>query len=262
MVRDRSYCRWWIAAAAALILIPLLFYLMVGGRMTGHEFSPDDFSHRYFSYNQMPWFHLPLRGIEYRDATPVFEQMLYADGLIGKVSQEKRWHLVSDSGSNPRSTDFDARFLCRYLDLKDENGECFWIGWNRRYPELSSEFWPIIADLARGYLYLDVAAIMQPAMSVSDESVPHFREYLVETATTAFVRKGNQCQVQENDEQAIAWFDRAIEIRPSVKAFLARAVSHNRLGNEKLSELDRQRAKEIIEAGTDLEEHATDLPGQ
>ena len=53
MAARRSNPGWWIFGIA-VIVVPFLFYLIIGGRVDGEEFSPDDFSRRYFSYNIMP----------------------------------------------------------------------------------------------------------------------------------------------------------------------------------------------------------------
>jgi hypothetical protein len=249
MAENRSYVGCWIAAAMALIAGPFLLYLFIGGRVQGEEFSPDDFSRRSFSYNVMPIFHFTVQGIYYQDSTPVFEQTLFADGLLGnandQVSSDKQWHLINDTVSDQRSGDFDARILCRFLNLTNPDSESIWIQWNGKFPKLAAQFWPIIADLARESLYLDISTIMLKATGVTDSTADSFQDFLVRSASRAFLEQGQALQHQNEFERAASMFTRSIEILPSKEAFSGRSDCLRALGKLKLSEQDLQASENL-----------------
>ncbi len=228
---------------------PILLYLFIGGRVQGEEFSPDDFSRRSFSYNVMPIFKITLQGIHYQYSTPVFEQTLFADGLLGNVNSAvnsaKQWHLIDDTISDPRSADFDARILCRFLDLTGPDSVSIWFQWNRKYPKLAAQFWPIIADLARANLYPDISTIMLKAARLTDSTAVSFPDFLVHSASTAFLDKALEMQKQNEMERAVSLFTHSIEILPSPEAYAARADCYRALGKMDLSEQDRRASENL-----------------
>ena len=179
MGSKRSFFGWILGIGlVALVILPIaLLYFSTAGLVYGEEFSPDDFRRRSFSYNVVPWFNYTLQGIDYEDVTPVLEQTLVADGLIKPSKNVKTksqiWHLVSDSQSQiDRSSDFDARILCRYLDMTEPEGENIWVVWNADHPKLSKVFWPTVSELARHQIYWAIPDVMRRALSVSDDDDP------------------------------------------------------------------------------------------
>lgn len=209
MVEKRSNLVWWILGGSLIFGLPFLVYLYIGGLVTGEEFSPDDFSRRHFSYNIVPFFNICRSGVEYHDKTPVFDQTLLNDGLLGEIGEgkgktdtdmatldqdaknvtvaaiQKRWHLIRDSASDAESRDFDANLLIRFLDLVDSEHESIWIKFNEDHPELANEFWPIVADMARYYMYVELTDIMARAVTIDAESVDEFRIFMKSHASNA-----------------------------------------------------------------------------
>ena len=245
MAQRKSYNGLWIAVSIALVCVPVFLYLYFSGWVYGEEFSPDDFSRRRFSYNSMPFFKITVKGIEYDDMTPVFEQTLFADGLIGKANPVKRWHLISDSISVQDSPDFDAKLLARILDLKNENNDSIWIAWNENYPHLAKRFWPIIADLARENLYLDVADIMQNAIGLDKANVDKFSVALEEMSSEAFCRKGRNLLNDKENKKAIDCFSKSIDILATKQALEGRAEAYKTIGENDKSAADLDAAKKL-----------------
>ena len=167
------------AGLALVLILPVLCLILLGvGQINGVEFSPDDFSRRSFSYNQMPLTGWVVRNKVYRDQTSDLEKSLTADRLIRSVIlKKKRWHLVSELGSSEIPHQCDARFLTGYLEKLDDDGNNYWDTWNTDYPKCAKVFWPEVAELARDEMYLKIADVMRVAINVSkDDPVPLGRE--------------------------------------------------------------------------------------
>lgn len=240
MAEKRSNRIWWVLGISLVLGIPFLMYLYIGGQVVGEEFSPDDFSRRRFSYNVVPFLNVCISGIEYRDQTSVFAQNLLNDGYLreigearvedenpsavvedassgsenvaadqttglGKTTKQpaaKRWHLVEDSASNLQSRDFDAKLLVRFLDLTDSEYESIWIIFNEDYPGLADEFWPIVADMARNYLYVELTEIMARATKVNRENISDFETFMRRHASQAFEKLANEKTAQGDLQMA------------------------------------------------------------
>ena len=213
---------WWIFGVSVVVIVPFLFFLTIGGSIQGEEFSPDDFSRRRFTYNVAPLFGWRLQGIQYDDKTPVLEQTLLTNGYLGKnaakTAANKRWHLVYDNGSNLESRDFDARLLIRFLDLNDGKHESFWMKWNDDRPDLADEFWPVVAEMARNYLYVDLTDIMARATKLSDSQVEDFRAYMKERAATAFCNLAERQRKELAYRNALTSYETSLKYAPSEAA--------------------------------------------
>jgi hypothetical protein len=177
-----------------LATIPIgLIVFATRGYVSGSEFSPDDFTRRHFSYQQLPWLNWTISGIEYNDVTPELEQSLMKNGLIERrvppTGQSKTWHLFWDARV-PDSHGCDARFLTSYLDFSDwdattATSKPYWLTWNEAHPDSAKVFWPTIADLARNEMYLVIPTIMRFAMDQSDDDAALFQ-----TELNTFVQQG------------------------------------------------------------------------
>lgn len=232
--------------SAVLICIPVGVYLYVGGWVSGEEFSPDDFSHRYFSYNKMPFFGISVRGIQHNDSTPVFEQTLLNDGLIVDPNRAvKRWHLVSDTWSDSNSPDFDARLLCQFLRLHNNNNESIWSKWNEDHPDFAKEFWPIIASLARENLYLDVSELLHKADGLEQSDVEVFRQYALDFSISALNEKGAKLSQDGQDKEAIEVYSVSIDIEPRKETLLARSDCYSTIGDSENSKQDKVAADKL-----------------
>lgn len=165
-----------------LLVLSLPVWLLVmftSGWTHGVEFSPDDFSRRSFTYNQMPWVGWTIQGKEYVDRTNSLEKGLISDGLIKSVNNSPQvWHLTEDTSSisgNQVPAECDARFLTGYLDLRGAEGDLYWEAWNDEHPKLAKILWPIVADLARNEDYLKIPPLMRMAMGQSKDDPESFQ---------------------------------------------------------------------------------------
>ena len=226
MAQNRSNIRWWILGISVGFSFIGLLVLLFGGEVNGEEFSPDDFSRRSFSYNVMPFFKVCLRGIEYQDRTPVFEQTLLSDGYLGEIAKKldgsKQWHLVYDSASDPKSPDFDAKLLVRFLELKNTQFESIWMKWNDDYPELAAKFWPVVADMARNNLYVELTDIMARAVSLTEHDILDFENFIDQHASSAFCRLADRLKNDGDFMDALEQYKKSLDLMPSKRAALGK----------------------------------------
>lgn len=219
-----------ILLVGCFVLFGIAIYLVRGGAVRGEEFSPDDFSRRSFSYNVMPWTGIVLQGIRYEYSTPVFDQTLSGDGFISNTTGEQRWHLLHDNISDPDGPDFDARFLAAFLDQSKRNYESVWFAWNEAHPDLADEFWPIVAELAREYLYLDLTPIMHQAIGVDKEAEDSFRRFMKDTAVAALNRKAEGLTADGKLKRAAEVYSKSLRIQTNDEAQAGLDESNRRLG--------------------------------
>ena len=131
-------------------------YLAYGCSYSGQEFSPDDFSIRYFKYRYEPITETVLRGRTFTKDSGDWPNLV-TDKLVKPIyKKEKTWHLIHDNGNylGGASVDSDARFLINFLSLRNENGENTWMAWNSENPKLAKVLWPFIAEMAVSYTHL------------------------------------------------------------------------------------------------------------
>jgi hypothetical protein len=207
--------------AGVFCLLITLFFLYASGETNGLEFSPDDFTRRRFSYNRTPYLNWVLKGESFDDRTTTLEDSLTLDGFIPtRISTTKIWHLVSDSGS---SADFpsdqcDARFLTRYLDLSNNEGEYIWTLWNEDHPKCAKVFWPHVANLARNEMYLKVPDIMRFAMQLKKDNVVSFTKELEEILAAAYLELGTLDLDTVNWERAASRLQQSYDLNPTEAA--------------------------------------------
>lgn len=159
---------WLVVGLGGLLLLGgfLLLLMVATGSVEGEEFSPDDFGRRHFSYVRADWFPVTLAGIQYTNITDPLVTSLVNQGLIvptGNANQ--KWDLVSDNRMRQDSTAYDAKILCRYLDLRMINGDLVLDDWATKNPEHAKVLWPAVAQLARSGDYSRISLLMEPFVS-------------------------------------------------------------------------------------------------
>ena len=214
----------WIALMVAFICIPFGILVMIGmGYTYGEEFSPDDFSRRSFSYNQIPGLEWTFIKKTYEDRTTTFEESLVVDDLVQPITNKtKNWHLTFDSGSRSSlmSHECDARFLTGYLDLTNDEGDYYWELWNADYPKSAAIYWPKIADLARDQMYLKIPDVMQVAMEVDQDDADMLSKKLDDVIAKAYFELGKIDRELKRYQRAKYRLERSIEIQPSTEVSL------------------------------------------
>ncbi len=209
-----------VSLLVMLIVVPVLFLIMLGlGTVQGVEFSPDDFSRREFSYNQMPLTGWIVSKKQYVDLTSDLERSLVVNKLVpAVVLKKKRWHLVSEIGPPVISHECDARFLTGYLDKLHDEGGNYWDTWNTDFPKSAKVFWPHVAELARDEMYFKVADVMRVAMSISKDNPDSLDRSLHKTMSQAYLELGTLDSELGRLERAKYRLERSIEFDSNSKA--------------------------------------------
>lgn len=214
---------------ATIILVPAtLQILSIYGEKSGVEFSPDDFTFRRFDYCKLPVINWTRRGIKYSKLDNGTAEMLVVDDWIRPTGRTpQRWHLVSESGSSistsASSKECDARFLTRYFDMTDSDGVNRVVNWTDENPESAKFFWPLIAEMSRDSLYLQIPEVIEFVLAFPEpDSDDSFEFELGNEASEAWYKAGLTDQLNGRHDRAIQHFSKAI----------AKGVSGHKLANE------------------------------
>ncbi|SRR6056297_1160845 len=148
---------------------------LVQGKVSGKEFSPDDFGQRNFSFWEIPLVHLQVTPIRRSGSVNSLTSYLTAQKMIvipPTIAKQpsgtpiKNWHLVNLSRGGIARPPSDAEILVHYL-----NGDVGtrWRNWSTDHPQLAAAFWPLVQRLAKRELYIlipDLFGIAQQADTV------------------------------------------------------------------------------------------------
>jgi hypothetical protein len=210
-----------IAVFTVLLLVASFFILSAMGERSGVEFSPDDFTMRRFTYCRLPLINWTKRGIEY-DAVPTesFQVLIDDDWIRASGRTPKRWHLVratsgfdSSTGGKNSPPECDARFLTKYLELTNTDGENYIMKWTDDHPKAAKVFWPLIAELARDNLYLPIPQLMEFAIEFPKmDDTERFNSEFEQLVANAWFEAAKTDQLNGRHERAIKRFDVAIKI--------------------------------------------------
>ena len=183
-----------IFSVVAFVIFALFasLYFAYGCRYSGKEFSPDDFSVRYFTYRYEPITETVLSGRTFTKDSGWLPSLV-ADKLVKPVyKKEKTWHLVHDNGNyfHGASADSDARFLIDFLSLQNENHENTWTEWNSENPKLAKVLWPLIAEMARDEMYLIVGDVFSFVLDTDVSEPKKFQADLQKEVAKAYLKMG------------------------------------------------------------------------
>ncbi len=233
-----------------MVISPIMFLVLFGlGQVRGIEFSPDDFSRRSFSYNQLPLVDWVIFKKSYDDITPDLEESLVTNKLINTVvNNTKTWHLVSESSMSVISHECDARFLIGFLDKTDSDLANYWDTWNTEHPECAIVFWPHVAELARDKMYLNIRKPMKVAINQEDDDPVEFDLRLRKTLGEVYLELGSLDLELGRMERARHRLNRAIEFSPTRESFLCRSKCLQELGLHAESKRDAQSAAALIKS--------------
>ena len=189
--------RKYVAIFAGVALVLLVFvgclYISFGCHYAGKEFSPDDFTARYFTYRYEPITGTVLSRRTFTKDSDTLLTSLVADKFVKPINKkEKTWHLIQDNGSyfSGASVDSDARFLISFLSLQNENGENTWTAWNSENPKLASVLWPFIAEMARDEMYLVVGDVFSFVLNADVAKPKKFQTDLQREIAKAYLKLG------------------------------------------------------------------------
>lgn len=214
----RSSRLWfWLPILAGVIIfsaVGLIFAVLTFGRVSGEEFSADDFRRREFTYYQIPIVAYQVRPTHHRDTTPPIRSFLTANGhLPKKDADDPEWDLVYDNTTKPNSPVLDASILCGYLDQVDSEFGNYWTNWSTDNKPLANELWPIVVELARLGEYLLMPDIFRAAERNTDPN--DLRDELVDICFGYLIPK-SELLVEDGDASlAVDLCDFLLDLDPS-----------------------------------------------
>lgn len=195
---------------AVLSLFGVVLTAMFGG-VHGVEFCPQTFERRSYSFYEIPWIGIQVRGVRHNDLTGPVEKHLRSSKLIPVAQQDSRtWHIVIGMRGTSRPQTGDAEILCRYFDACDAEEQHVWLDWSKKHPQMASSLWPAIAQLSREDLYVYVPELIELAKN-SQDSV-RFQQQLNMRLAEQFYRVAQRCQQAENHAAAVRYLDEALKI--------------------------------------------------
>ena len=217
-------------AGIAAVLLGLLLTLMFGG-VHGIEFCPQTFERRSYSFYEIPWIGVQVRGVRHVDLTGEVEKHLVKQSLvpIAAKAPQRNWHIVHGwRGASSRETG-DAAILMNYLDAQDAEEKLVWLDWSEKNPKLATVLWPAIARLSRDDLYVFIPELI--ALTKHVEDPVQFQQKLNLSLADKLYLVAQRYQQAENHSAAVRYLDEALQI------------------NGKRADLRRARAKSLAAQG-------------
>jgi hypothetical protein len=202
-----------LAALLVLFGAPLLRY----GAVVGQEFAPGRFQRRTYHYWEIPLIHVQMTPLKKQDDTNDLEKYLVAQKLVVPRNEAKpRWDLVSLARGGVEAPPGDAAILCRYLDIKNDEGDLIWLKWSKDNAALAKVFWPAVADAARREMYIVAPELFHLALAADDAA-----ELKNELAQRLAERYENTARVQQQlgqHQRAVELFDASLQHNPELAA--------------------------------------------
>lgn len=249
--RPRQLAKWLLRAGmtvfslAAFALLGLLLTLMFGG-VHGTEFCPQTFERRSYSFYEIPWIGIQVRGVRHVDRTGPVEQHLVKQGLIPRPPKpsERSWHIVYGMRGGAARQKGDAVILMNYLDAEDAEEKYVWLDWSQKNPQLAKALWPAIARLSRDELYIFIPELVALTKQVQDPS--EFRQKLDVSLADKLFQVAQRYQEADNHAAAVRYLDEALRItgeRADLRR--ARAKSLAAQGDQKRAAIDLAEAERM-----------------
>lgn len=156
-----------IITTVGLLLIITLATL-VGGKVTGKEFSPTHFQTRSFSFREIPIIRLQVTPITRSSLSSNLTNYLRSQNMLTIPSHPPTdWDLSTIRRGVSKPVLGDAEILTSYLELSSGKGSV-WEQWSRDNPQKAKVFWPVIQRLAERELYLMLPELFALADQSSD----------------------------------------------------------------------------------------------
>jgi hypothetical protein len=160
--------RWAVVIGSALVGLIIFLYLavLIGGSVSGTEFSPHTFCRRHFYYFRLPIVQLQVTRTQVNSTAGILAcSTSITSHMPGAVPQNVRWDLIQYSVSSRPFPEGDAAILMKYLDARESDGSYFWENWTNDNASLAKVLWPTIQQLAIHECYFAIPEIMEHALT-------------------------------------------------------------------------------------------------
>ena len=183
----------------------------------GKEFSPNDFQSRDFSFFRIPWLKLQISPTVYQSQAPITSNIDVLKHLKTNYSK-KIWH-VYDSNLYEDET-LPATLLTNPLSRVNTDGESPWGAWSFKNPKLAAILWPIVQDMARENLYLEIPPVMRFAEGYQGDPSRFESELIRQLHTSLQARKSRYDQLPNDWSKVRMVESDAIPDWDTIKAWL------------------------------------------
>lgn len=233
-------------ALTLLVVAPLTCFVVIfTGSVSGTEFSPDTFERRFYTYVEIPFFHIQISPIIRERLPSALLKHLKNNNYITEAEiLNPRWDIIYESRLKPNSPRCDARLLWQYLDRQNAGAEQSWLRWSKENPKLAKVFWPAIAKVARMKHYLLVPELFRLARQFSD---PNLLKSEIDTyLNRQFQQLAITEQQLENHTMAVELYTQALSHNAKDEESLrGRAESYAALGHSDRASADRGEANRL-----------------
>ncbi len=215
---------------ALLGLIVAACFVLIFGRVHGEEFSPEAFRRRSYHFYQIPFVRLQIGPVIREDISSKFEEQL-AGEIQGLPLQDPavEWDIVTSSAYPRDVYQGDAKLLCDFLDLKNNNSKLpVWRTWTNDHPDEASVFWPVAAAVAKARLYVLLPELF--AIAEAADTAAQLEERASRYVATEALQIGTSRQAMDSHALAIVAFDLALKMQPdSAEARMGKRFSEQAL---------------------------------
>jgi len=197
------------------------------GSVHGIEFCPQTFERRSYSFYEIPWLGIQVRGVRHADLTGPVEKHLKQNKLLPTPPKSPfTWHIVAGMrGASPLQTG-DAQILVRYLDARDAEEKHVWLDWSQKHPQAAAILWPAIARLSRDELYIFVPEFIDLAKHSPTPAA--LQQQVDARLVERLYQIAQRYQQADNHPAAIRCLDEAIALddqRPDLRAARIKSVA-------------------------------------
>ena len=208
--------RWWIVIGSTVVGLVIFSFLavIIGGLVSGSEFSPQTFCRRSFYYSRLPVYRLQLGRTEVNSLTGNLAcSTLITSNITGAIPGKTRWDLIEYSVSGQPTAEGDAAILMKYLDAQDDEGNAIWETWTKDNSALAKILWPVVQQLAIHRCYFAIPEIMQFARTKPTTS--ELSSLIAKVSQESAAVRAQAFLDADDPQSAQALVDWAISLKPS-----------------------------------------------
>ena len=158
------------------LLIGMVIFTGMFGRVGGSELDPYTLNSRDFTYYEIPVIHVQVMPTARYPSSNKLQQWINKDEKVLQApSAEKRWDLIEGGRTGAKTVPGGAMVLAEYLNAVTNTGDFVWLNWSTEHKTLARKLWPRVAWLAQHNLYFLIPDLMDFAKA-TDKSPNEFAE--------------------------------------------------------------------------------------
>lgn len=170
--------RWFIGFGVSLSAMAMAFFItLLFGRVSGLEFSPDNFETRTFYYWEIPLLGIQVSPIHRNVFSHDLQKHLESSKMITVNTKEAEliWHLAEVTRGSSQNRN-DSALLCNYFGVTNSVAEDYWLIWTKKHESSARVLWPAIQEAAKYHLYIFIPEMF--ALAKTTENANEFKTKL------------------------------------------------------------------------------------